>query len=61
MEGKEKVNKEYKNSVFVDLFYEDETAKENELALYNALFGTSYTLEEIDIVKNRVDNIIYMG
>lgn len=32
-----KENRECKNSVFVDLFYEDETAEENDIALYNAL------------------------
>lgn len=33
----EKENRNQKNSVFVDLFYEDESAEENEIALYNAL------------------------
>lgn len=33
----EKENRKYKNSVFVDLFYEDESAEENDIALYNAL------------------------
>lgn len=61
MKSREKVNKKYKNSVFVDLFYEDETAKDNELELYNALFGTNYTLEEVEIEKIRVDGVIYMG
>lgn len=30
-------NREYKNSMFVDLFYEDESAEENDISLYNAL------------------------
>jgi len=30
-------NRKYKDSVFVDLFSEDEKAKENFLSLYNAL------------------------
>ena len=34
MAGKE--NREIKNSVFVDLFYEDESAEANEIALFNA-------------------------
>ena len=34
-------NRKYKDSVFVDLFSEDEKAKENFLSLYNALHGTS--------------------
>lgn len=35
-----KENREYKDSLFVDLFYSDETAKKNLLSLYNALHGT---------------------
>lgn len=49
----EKANKKYKDSVFVDLFYEDESAEENEISLYNALheeplseFYTFYNGEE---------------
>lgn len=55
-----KENRECKNSVFVDLFYEDETAEENDIALYNALHeeplppGT--TIEKIC-----VDNKLYMN
>ena len=36
----EKVNKKYKDSVFVDLFYEDEKAQENDwrcITHYSAL------------------------
>ncbi len=36
-----KHNRRYKDSVFVDLFSEDKTAKDNFLALYNALHGTA--------------------
>ena len=35
-----KHNRRYKDSVFVDLFGEDKTAKVNFLSLYNALHGT---------------------
>lgn len=35
-------NRKYKDSVFVDLFSEDEKAKENFLSLYNALHGLPY-------------------
>lgn len=38
----EKENREHKDSVFVDLFYKDETAEENLLSLYNALHDTHY-------------------
>ena len=37
-----KQNREYKDSLFVDLFYSDETAKRNLLSLYNALHGTDF-------------------
>lgn len=38
--GKE--NREYKDSMFVDLFYSDETAKKNLLSLYNALHDINF-------------------
>ena len=37
-------NRKYKDSVFVDLFSEDEKAKENFLSLYNALHNTHLPL-----------------
>lgn len=54
----EKENREHKDSVFVDLFYEDETAEENLLSLYNALHGTNYRSRKM-IRKIRVGNILY--
>ena len=39
-------NRNYKDSVFVDLFSEDEKARENFLSLYNALHNTSLTAAE---------------
>lgn len=59
-DSKNKINKKYKDSLFVDLFYEDKTAKENELSLYNALFDTNYTLNDVRVDKIRVEDIIYM-
>ena len=54
------VNRKYKDSVFVDLFSEDEKAKENFLSLYNALHGTKLTA--VGKLKNiRFDNIMYMN
>ena len=54
------VNRKYKDSVFVDLFSEDEKAKENFLSLYNALHGTKLTA--VGKLKNiRLDNIMYMN
>lgn len=42
-----KENREHKSSVFADLFYYDESAKENLLALHNALYGTRYSDPEV--------------
>lgn len=54
--GKE--NREHKDSVFVDLFYEDETAKKNLLSLYNALHGTNYRREAL-IRRVRIGDVLY--
>ena len=58
MAGKE--NREIKNSVFVDLFYEDESAEANEIALFNAIHDEPLP-EGTKIRKFRVDNTIYMN
>ena len=53
-------NRKYKDSVFVDLFSEDEKAKENFLSLYNALYGTE--LKDTKQLKNvRLDQVLYMS
>ncbi|MGI5100876.1 Rpn family recombination-promoting nuclease/putative transposase [Treponema vincentii] len=55
-----KNNRRYKDSVFVDLFSEDKTAKANFLALYNALHGTDY--QSTAILKNiRLKQVLYMS
>lgn len=54
----DKENREHKDSVFVDLFYEDETAENNLLSLYNALHGTDYRSRSM-IHKIRVGNVLY--
>lgn len=52
-------NRKYKDSVFVDLFSEDEKAKENFLSLYNALHGTK--LKDTEQLKSiRLDQVLYM-
>lgn len=53
-------NREVKNSVFVDLFYEDESAEENDIALYNALHGEPLP-QGTKIEKIRIDNVLYMN
>ncbi|UTC45757.1 Rpn family recombination-promoting nuclease/putative transposase [Treponema vincentii] len=56
----EKHNRRYKDSVFVDFFSEDRTAKANFLALYNALHGTDY--QSTAILKNiRLKQVLYMS
>ena len=55
-----KHNRRYKDSVFVDFFSEDRTAKANFLALYNALHGTNY--QSTAILKNmRLKQVLYMS
>ena len=53
-------NRKYKDSVFVDLFSEDEKAKENFLSLYNALHHTNLPLS-CPVENIRLDNIMYMN
>ena len=45
----EKANRNYKDSVFVDLFARDITAKENFISLYNALHGTNLDVKTTDV------------
>ena len=53
-------NRKYKDSVFVDVFSEDEKAKENFLSLYNALHGTN--LKDTEQLKTvRLDQVLYMA
>ena len=53
-------NRKYKDSVFVDLFSEDEKAKENFLSLYNALHDTHLQLS-CPVENIRLDNTLYMN
>ena len=53
-----KENREYKDSLFVDLFYSDETAKKNLLSLYNALHDTDLKDEGL-IRKVKIEDILY--
>ena len=49
----------YKDSVFVDLFYTDQNAGENLLSLYNALYDD--VLTDIHALKGvRLENVLYM-
>ena len=56
----EKTNRNYKDSVFVDLFAYDITAKENFISLYNALHGTNLEVETTDIQPVMLERVLYM-
>ena len=55
-----KENKKVKNSVLIDLFYEDESAERNQISLYNALHEKPLP-DGTKIMPLRVENIIYMN
>ncbi len=55
-----KENKKVKNSVLIDLFYEDESAEKNQISLYNALHEKPLP-DGAKIMPLRVENIIYMN
>ena len=56
----EKTNRNYKDSVFVDLFAHDVTAKENFISLYNALHGTNLEVETTDVQPVMLERVLYM-
>ena len=53
-----KENRKYKDSVFCDLYYTDETAEQNLLELYNGLFGTD--LQDTALIsKVRLEDVLF--
>ncbi len=52
-------NRKYKDSVFTDLFGSDRDGKKNFLALYNALAGTDYKLEEVKLERKVIEKALY--
>ena len=59
-ERKQAANRNYKDSVFVDLFSEDKEAKENFLSLYNALHNTH--LDSVSaLTPLRLEQVMYMS
>ena len=56
----EKTNRNYKDSVFVDLFARDITAKENFISLYNALHGTNLDTKTTKIQPVMLERVLYM-
>jgi len=53
-------NRNYKDSVFVDLFSTDEKAKERFLSLYNALHNTQLPLY-CPVEQLKLNNVMYRG
>ena len=53
-------NRNYKDSVFVDLFSEDEKAQENFVSLYNALHSTQLT-SSTALKPLRLEQVMYMS
>ena len=54
-------NRNHKDSVFVDLFANDITAKENFVSLYNALHKTNLDPQTTEIKPVMLENILYMN
>ncbi|EMB20007.1 Rpn family recombination-promoting nuclease/putative transposase [Treponema denticola] len=55
-----KHKRNYKDSVFVDLFGEDKNAKANLLSLYNALHGTNLDMNT-ELKPLRLEQVMYMN
>ena len=53
-------NRNYKDSVFVDLFAHDITAKENFISLYNALHGTNLDAKTTVVQPVMLEQVLYM-
>ena len=53
-------NRNYKDSVFVDLFAHDKTAKDNFISLYNALHGTNLDAKTTEIEPVMIEQVLYM-
>ena len=53
-------NRNYKDSVFVDLFAKDITAKENFVSLYNALHETNLDYKTTEVKPVMIEQVLYM-
>lgn len=49
----------YKDSLFVDLFCDDEKGKENFLSLYNAIHNTNLTLQNTTVEPMKLEKVLY--
>jgi predicted transposase/invertase (TIGR01784 family) len=57
--GQKMQNSQIKDSLFVDLFQNDEMAKENFLSLYNAIAGTDLKIENTKIEPRKLERVAY--
>ena len=53
-------NRNFKDSVFVDLFAKDITAKENFVSLYNALHETNLDYKTTEVKPVMIEQVLYM-
>ena len=53
-------NRNYKDSVFVDLFAQDITAKENFVSLYNTLHETNLDYKTTEVKPVMIEQVLYM-
>ena len=56
-----KTRRNYKDSVFVDLFAHDITAKENFISLYNALHGTNLDAKTTEVKPVMISALQYLS
>ena len=56
-----KTRRNYKDSVFVDLFAHDITAKENFISLYNALHGTNLDAKTTEVKLVMISALQYLS
>ena len=52
-------NRNYKDSVFVDLFARDITAKENFVSLYNALHEINLDYKTTEVKPIMIEQVLY--
>ena len=52
-------NRQYRDSVFVDLFCDDIHGRENFLSLYNAIHDTDLTLDDVEVEPMRLEKVLY--
>ena len=54
-----KTNRNYKDSVFVDLFAKDISAKENFVSLYNAIHETNLDYHTTEVQPVMIEQVLY--